>query len=145
MLAFVHAPVDRPIAEVLETSLGSECGKGSLALVGWMPARSCSFLRPAFELLTTSTVFVPLMSRDRAHEREANGLTYSRCPANTDDLAMPLFVITRLSADFTAFFPSRYGVSLDTGRVLFLAGLLYPAQAYRGGAGDTSSVPHEAF
>ena len=88
-----------------------------------------------------STVFVLLI----LHEREANGLTYSRCPANTDDLAMPLFGITRLSADFAAFFPSRYGVSSDTGRVLFLAGLLHPAQAHRGGAGDTSSGPPNLF
>ena len=39
-------------------------------------------------------MFVPLMSRDLARstrKREANGLAYSRCPANANDMAAPLF------------------------------------------------------
>ena len=38
-------------------------------------------------------MFVPLSSRNlarSARERGANGLVYSRCPANTNDLATPL-------------------------------------------------------
>ena len=43
-----------------------------------------------------STMFVPLMSRNLARsalEREANRLVYSRCPANTNNLATPLLVV----------------------------------------------------
>ena len=37
-----------------------------------------------------STMFVPLMSCKAHASTEANGLGYSRCPANTNDLATPL-------------------------------------------------------
>ena len=40
-----------------------------------------------------NTMFVLLMSRNltrSTHERKANGLAYSRCLANTNDLATPL-------------------------------------------------------
>ena len=37
-----------------------------------------------------NTVFIPLMSRSLMRERKANVLVYSRCLANTNDLATPL-------------------------------------------------------
>ena len=37
-----------------------------------------------------NTVFIPLMSCSLMRERKANVLVYSRCPANTNDLATPL-------------------------------------------------------
>ena len=42
-----------------------------------------------------STMFIPLMSHNfarSARKREANGLAYSRCPANTNNLVMPLVI-----------------------------------------------------
>ena len=47
-----------------------------------------------------STMFVPLISCDFARsvcEHKANGLVYSRCPANTNDLATPLVVVPLLT------------------------------------------------
>ena len=44
-------------------------------------------------MLGQSTMFVLLMSHNlvqSAHERKANRLAYSRCPANTNNLATPL-------------------------------------------------------
>ena len=55
-----------------------------------------------------STMFVLLLSHDLAqsmHERKANGLVYSWCPANTNDLAMPLlttFIISKSLHDVKA-------------------------------------------
>ena len=37
-----------PLSRGLETSLSSECGKGSSAVVGWTSARGCSFLWPNY-------------------------------------------------------------------------------------------------
>ena len=46
----------------LGTGLGSKCGKGSSALVGWTSARGCSFQWPAFKLFIT--IGIEILSTD---------------------------------------------------------------------------------
>ena len=52
---------DRPSGS-LGTGLGTKCGKGSSALVGWMSARGCSFQWPAFKPFITMPLGIKRLS-----------------------------------------------------------------------------------
>ena len=65
-----------------------------------------------------STMFVLLMSCNLARsacEREANGLAYSRCPVNTNDLATPRARTLLLSSFWTAISEGKLSTCRFTG------------------------------
>ena len=96
--------------EVARTSGVAKAGPGRAWLGRHMPSQSI--------------MFIPFMSCNLAwstHECKANGLVYSRCPVNTNDLATPRVKTLLLSSFLTALGEGKLSTAIS--QVLIVSGV----------------------